>query len=204
MDFRGLRGGSGGIRRLGTGHSRLVHPFRRLQAPVRSPAFDLARLNAELLRRLTVGLAVVARHKSQSTACTRDHEPVRHGTPVIVASMHKHRAVRLFLTVGAGLLTTCASPAWPLVIGSLLLTALTIVIALLVGSDERTPFERIVVLLCVLRRIDPRSYLALPEPARRKGADPGSAPRRVPASPAAGRASRRPRAGGTLPADNGK
>ena len=97
-NFRGLRGGAGGIFRPGTGHSRLMHPLRRLQAPFGSPAFDLARLNAELPRQLTVGHAVVARHESQSTACTRDHEPVRHGTPVIVASMHKHHAARLFLT----------------------------------------------------------------------------------------------------------
>jgi hypothetical protein len=82
--------------------------------------------------------------------------------------MHKHHAARLFLTAGAGLLTIFAPHAWPLITGGLLFTATAIVITLLVSSDERTPFERIVVLLCILRRIDPRPYLCLSEPARRK------------------------------------
>ena len=175
-----------------------MHPLRRLKAPFRSPAFDLARLNAELQGQLTVGLAVVARHETQSTACTRDHEPVRHSAPVIVASMDKHYTARLFLPAGAGLLTAFAPETWPLITGSLLFTALVIVVTLLASSDERTPFERIVVLLCILRRMDPRPYLRLSRRARRKRADPESAPSLVPASPAAGRTSRRPWAGGTL------
>lgn len=97
--------------------------------------------------------------------------------------MHKHHAARLFLTAGAGLLTVFAPHAWPLITGGLLLTATAIVITLLVSSDERTPFERMAVLSCIPRRIDPRPYLRLPEPARRKGPDPGSAPGQVPARP---------------------
>ncbi len=145
-----------------------MHPLRRLKAPFRSPAFDLARLNAELQGQPTVGLAVVARHETQSTACTRNHEPVHHSTPVIVASMHKHHTARPFLPAGAGLLTAFAPHAWPLITGSLQLTALAIVVTLLASGDERTPFERMVALLCIVRRIDPRPYLRLSEPARRK------------------------------------
>jgi hypothetical protein len=154
-----------------------MYPFRRLQAPFGAPALDLPRLNAEPLRQLTVGLAVVTRHESRLTACTRDHEVVRHGTPVIVVSMDKHHTARLFLTAGAGLLTACTPHAWPLITGSVLLAVLVLVITLLVSRDKRTPFERIVVLLCILRRIDPRLYLRPPESARRKAAtDPRFTP----------------------------
>ncbi len=68
-----------------------MNPLRRLQAPLRSPASGLARLNAELLRQLTVSPAVVARHEPRSRACTCDHERVRHvadgdnGEPGVVA-----------------------------------------------------------------------------------------------------------------------
>lgn len=78
-------------------------------------------------------------------------------------------------------MTTCALRVWPLITGSLLLAALGIVMALLISSDKRTPFERIVVLLCVLRRIDPDPYLRLPGPARRKRAALRSPPSRPPA-----------------------
>lgn len=93
--------------------------------------------------------------------------------------MGKHHAARLFLTAGAGLLTACASHAWPLVAVILTPAFLAIVIAL-VSTDERTPFERMVVLLCILRRIDPRPYLRLPESARRKNTDRALPPDRAP------------------------
>jgi hypothetical protein len=77
--------------------------------------------------------------------------------------MGKHHTARLLLTAGAGLLTACTPHAWPLIVGSILLTALMLILSLLISRDRRTPFERIVVLLCILRRIDPHPYLWPPE-----------------------------------------
>ena len=85
--------------------------------------------------------------------------------------MGKHHATPLLLTAAAGLLTACTPGAWPLITGTVLLAALML-ITLFASTDQRTPFERIVVLLCILRRIDPRPYLRLPEPARQKDAIP--------------------------------
>lgn len=86
--------------------------------------------------------------------------------------MGKHHTARLLLTAAAGLLTACNSHAWPLITGIALLATLALMM-LLASTDQRTPFERIVVLLCILRRIDPRPYLRLPESARQKDATPG-------------------------------
>ena len=68
----------------------------------------------------------------------------------------------LLLTAAAGLLTACAPRAWPLITGILLLLAALAIIM--------TPFERIVILLCILRRTDPCPYLRLPESARQNNA----------------------------------
>ena len=86
--------------------------------------------------------------------------------------MGKHHTARLLLTAAAGLLTACTPRAWPLITGIVLLAALALM-TLLASTDQRTPFERIVVLLCILRRTDPRPYLRPPEPARHKDATPG-------------------------------
>ena len=83
--------------------------------------------------------------------------------------MDKQHTARLFLTAGATLLTACTAHGWPLVVGGLLLMILAIVLVLLVSRDARTPLERIAVLMCILRRIDPSPYLRLPQPRCRKG-----------------------------------
>ncbi len=92
----------------------------------------------------------------------------------------KHHTAPLLLTAAAGLLTACTPRAWPLITGTVLLAGL-LLITLLASTDQRTPFERIVVLLCILHRIDPRPYLSLPEPARQKGATPGTVLGQIPA-----------------------
>jgi len=76
------------------------------------------------------------------------------------------RQDRLLRTASAGLLTACAPRAWPLITRILLLAALAIIM---------TPFERIVILLCILRQTDPTDpcpYLRLPESARQNNAAP--------------------------------
>lgn len=113
--------------------------------------------------------------------------------------MGKHHTARLLLTAAAGLLTACNSHAWPLITGIALLATLALM-TLLASTDQRTPFERIVVLLCILRRIDPRPYLNRQD---RKMQPPGTVPGQVPARPLPGGASRGPGAVKNWPIDDG-
>ena len=111
--------------------------------------------------------------------------------------MGKHHTARLLLTAAAGLLTACNSHAWPLITGIALLATLALMM-LLASTDQRTPFECIVVLLCILRRIDPRLYLRLPESARQKDATPGHRARPGTSTAAARRSKPRTRRGEKL------
>jgi hypothetical protein len=137
-----------------------MNPFRWLQASLGPPPLDLAGLDPKLSGKLAVGLTVVTRHDAQSTACTRDHARPCRSMPVIVGSMSIHRAARLSLAAGAGLLAAYIPDGSPMIAGAVLLTVSVLAVTLLLAlSAGRADFERLVVLLCILRRIDPRPYI---------------------------------------------
>lgn len=77
--------------------------------------------------------------------------------------MLANRAVWVLVAAGSTLLTASASRACQVVAGGLVLIASALFITSLACSDERTPFERIVVLLCILLRMDSRPYIGLPK-----------------------------------------
>lgn len=101
--------------------------------------------------------------------------------------MLTYRAVWVGVTAGSALLTACASGVCPVVVGGLVLMVSVLFITSLACSDERTLFERIVVLLCILFRMDSRPYIGPPKMTEGHQVNPVRAATRHTALPIAGK-----------------